>query len=251
MKIIQTGDIHVGEWFSCEVSNLEIETSFGGDPIIPGNGIMLEGEDAHIIADVHVCGAVPTENLAVTAKAEKVYWEDLYTTDCGSAMDWEFNHFGDTPSLWHITDKDSWDEGGEALACFNEDTMHYENDMYIKMEEIIDNFFDSGIIINKSSKISGERLLKNGHKSLYSIFDGFYESKKYIEKIKIIIEVWNCGIEGNSIICLGYSEITDNEHNNPNINTYYWNRMVGDISFNFKNDNFNNEDTLIYNVICH
>jgi hypothetical protein len=126
-----------------------------------------------------------------------------------------------------------------------------ENEMYIKMEEIIDNFFEDGIIINRSSKISGERLLKNGHRSLYSIFDGFDKSKKYIEKIKVIIEVWNCGIEGNSIICYGYSQITDNKHNNSNINTIYWNKIVGDLSINFENNNFINEDTLIYNVICH
>ena len=123
-------DIHVGEWFSCEVSNLQIETSFGGEQIIPGDGIMLAGEDAHIWADVHVCGAVPTENLVVEAFAEKVSWEELYYTDCSSTMDWQFASFGD-PTLWHITDTDSWDAGGEALACFDEATNHYHNDMYV------------------------------------------------------------------------------------------------------------------------
>ena len=45
-------------------------------------------------------------------------------------MDWQFSSFGD-PTLWHITDTDSWDAGGSALGCFDEDTNHYHNDMYV------------------------------------------------------------------------------------------------------------------------
>ncbi|UCB59083.1 MAG: hypothetical protein JSV67_01940, partial [Thermoplasmatales archaeon] len=123
-------EVHVGEWYSCEVSNLVIETSFGGVPIIPGDGIMDQGDDAHIMADVHVCGAVPTENLVVEAYAEKVYWEDLYYTDCSNSMDWEFGAFGGD-SLFHITDTDSFDAGGESLGCFDRDTNHYHNDLSV------------------------------------------------------------------------------------------------------------------------
>jgi hypothetical protein len=128
----------VGDWFSCEVDNLVVETSFEqkeiirnvGDVIL-GDGIMIQGDDAHIMADVHACGAVPTENLAVTCIGEKVSWEVLYETSCDSSMGWEFGHFGAADSLWHITDTDSWDPGGKSLGCFNEDTNHYENDMYV------------------------------------------------------------------------------------------------------------------------
>jgi hypothetical protein len=123
-------EVHVGEWYSCEVSNLRIETSFGGVPIIPGDGIMDQGDDAHIMADVHVCGAVPTENLVVEAYAEKVYWEDLYYTDCSNSMDWEFGAFGGD-SLFHITDTDSFDAGGESLGCFDRNTNHYHNDLSV------------------------------------------------------------------------------------------------------------------------
>ena len=123
--------ILVGEWSSCDVSNLAIETSFEKDPIIPGDGIMEQGDDAHIMADVHLCGAVPYENLVVNAYAEEVNHEILYSTSCESAMEWEFYHFDCTESLWHITSTDSYDAGGKALGCFDKETNHYHNNMYV------------------------------------------------------------------------------------------------------------------------
>jgi hypothetical protein len=80
---------------------------------------------------VHLCGAVPVDDLIVNAYAEKISREVLYSTDCGSSMDWEFNHFDCTDSLWHITDTDSFDEGGKSLACFDKATNHYHNNMYV------------------------------------------------------------------------------------------------------------------------
>ena len=126
-----------------------------------------------------------------------------------------------------------------------------ENELHDKIEEVIDSILERGIIIDKSTKISGERFLNNGHKSIYSIFDGIDNSKKPIEKVKVISEVWNCGIEGNSIICLGYSQITDNIHNNSIINTIYWEKIVGDLSGSLGKEIFLREDALIYNIICH
>ena len=126
-----------------------------------------------------------------------------------------------------------------------------ENELHDKIEEVIDSILERGIIIDKSTKISGERFLNNGHKSIYSIFDGIDNSKKPIEKVKVIAEVWNCGIEGNSIICLGYSQITDNIHNNSIINTIYWEKIVGDLSGSLGKEIFLREDALIYNIICH
>lgn len=126
-----------------------------------------------------------------------------------------------------------------------------ENEMFDKIEEIIDTIFESGIIIDKSSKVVGERFLRNGHKSLYSTFDGIDKSKIPSEQIKVIIEVWNCGIKRNTIICFGYSQISDNNHNNQNINIFYWEKMVGNLSGNFENQDSLGENALIYNIVCH
>ena len=126
-----------------------------------------------------------------------------------------------------------------------------ENELSDKIEDIIDSMLESGIILDRNSKISGERFLKNGHKSIYNIFDGIDNLKKPNEKVKIIAEVWNCGIKGNSIICLGFSQITDNNHNNSNINKIYWEKIVGDLSDSFGKENYGKDNALIYNVVCH
>jgi hypothetical protein len=126
-----------------------------------------------------------------------------------------------------------------------------ENELHYKINEEIESIFENGVEIDKNSKISGERFLKNGHKSLFSIYDGFDNTKNSSEKIKVIIEVWNCGIEGKSIICMGYSQLSDNYHKNSDINTIYWEKIVGDMKGTFGIDNFIRNDALIYNVICH
>jgi hypothetical protein len=126
-----------------------------------------------------------------------------------------------------------------------------ENELLNKIDDIIESIFDNGIKLDKDTRISGERFLKNGHKSIYSIFDGIDNSKIYIERVKVIVEVWNCGVMGKTIICLGYSQITDNLHNNSDINIIYWEKIVGDLSGTFGKENYIRDDGLIYNIICH
>jgi len=50
---------------------------------------------------------------------------------------------------------------------------------------------------------------------------------------------------------LGYSQTTDNNHNNSNINTIFWEKIIGDLSGTFGEEQFMREDALIYNIICH
>ena len=126
-----------------------------------------------------------------------------------------------------------------------------EKELSNKIEGIIDSILERGIIIDRNSKISGERFLNNGHRSLYNIFNGIDNFKKPNEKVKVIVEVWNCGFKGDSIICLGYSQTTDNNHNNSNINTIFWEKIIGDLSGTFGEEQFMREDALIYNIICH
>lgn len=126
-----------------------------------------------------------------------------------------------------------------------------ENELYDKSEDIVNSMLHDSIKLYKNSKISGERYLKNGHKTIYCVFDGIDNYKQPNENVKIIVEIWSCGIKGKSIVCLGFSQVSDNLHNNSNINTIYWEKIVGDLKGTFGNENYIRNDALIYNVICH
>lgn len=119
-----------------------------------------------------------------------------------------------------------------------------------KMEETIKNSFKQGVSVDLDSKITGERTLNNGHKTLYSVYNGNYSYNDTIEKIKIIGETWNCGVSGTSIICIGYAQITDNAHGNSDIDLTYWIKILKDGSGTF-GLNYKGTEGLLYNVKCH
>jgi len=120
-----------------------------------------------------------------------------------------------------------------------------------EIEETIEKALKLGISLDNNTKIVGERMLKNGHKTMYIVYNGNDTSKNSYEQVRIIGEVWNCGNSGTSIICLGFSQISDNSHNNSKINTTYWEKIIGDEVGTFGTMGFQREDGLIYNVICH
>lgn len=122
--------------------------------------------------------------------------------------------------------------------------MMSEDELNDKTLETIIKASDYGIFINESSKISGVRALKNGHKTRYSIYSGNNTSG---EMIKIIGESWNCGISGTSVICIGVAQVT----NNSEINENFWKRIIRDKIGTFGTDDYENEDGLIYNIKCH
>lgn len=119
-----------------------------------------------------------------------------------------------------------------------------------KMEETIKNSFAQGVSVDLESKITGERTLSNGHKTLYSVYTGNYSYDESNEKIKIIGETWNCGVSGTSIICIGYAQITDNIHNNSYIDLTYWIKILKDKDGTFGLD-YKGTEGLLYNVKCH
>jgi hypothetical protein len=125
-----------------------------------------------------------------------------------------------------------------------------EMELKNKMEETIKNSFAQGVTIDLDSKITGERTLSNGHKSLYSIYDGNYSFNEKNEKIKIIGETWNCGVSGTSIVCFGYAQITNNTYSELLIDLTYWIKILKDKDGTFGLD-YNGTDGLLYNVICH
>jgi hypothetical protein len=126
-----------------------------------------------------------------------------------------------------------------------------EKELRDAIEDTVEKAFKVGISLDNNTKINGERMLKNGHKTLFIIYKGNDTSDNINEQIRIIGEVWNCGKTGTSIICLGFSQISDNKHNKSEIFTTFWEKIIGDEDGTFGNEGYKREDGLIYNVICH
>jgi hypothetical protein len=121
-----------------------------------------------------------------------------------------------------------------------------EDEMNEKTQEIIENNFIENIQLNVSTKITGERTLYNSHKTKYIIYEGIDVIKK--NKIKIIGEVWNCGVSGSSVICIGIAYISDEEK--PLIyNIENWEKIIVDPIGSI--ENHTGENGLIYNINCH
>lgn len=130
------------------------------------------------------------------------------------------------------------------LLMMNEDELRDKT-----METIEEKTLQLGLVIDTNTKIVGERVLKNNHKTMYIIYNGNDTTKDPNENIKIISEVWNCGQTGVSIICIGVVQITNFTHNNSVENNTYWEEILRDKNGTI--ENFIGEDGLIYNVKCH
>lgn len=126
-----------------------------------------------------------------------------------------------------------------------------ENELRDKTIEIIGQAFEDGITVDEDTEIIGERVLKNEHNTMYAIYDGNDNSKNPPEQIKIIGEIWNCRSSGTSVICMGVAQITDNSHNNSEINTIHWEKIIKDKLGTFGTGGFQGIDGLLYTVICH
>jgi len=129
--------------------------------------------------------------------------------------------------------------------------MMSENELRDKTAESIEQALEKGIVVDKATEISGERMLKNEHNTIYVMYDGNDTSKNPPEKIKIIGEVWSCGASGTSVICIGFAQITDNLHDNSEVNISQWEKIVRDEVGTFGTGSLCGEGGLIYNVICH
>ena len=125
--------------------------------------------------------------------------------------------------------------------------MMSEDELRDQTLETIQKASDQGIILDEESRINGERVINNEHKTTYIIYSGNDTTKTPYEEIKIIGESWNCGISGTSIICIGLAQIT----NNSQTNTTYWAKIIRDNEGNFGLDDFKGIDGLLFNVKCH
>jgi len=124
-----------------------------------------------------------------------------------------------------------------------------ENELIDRTKNSIQDASEQGIEVVNSTEINGVRALKNKHKTTYILYDGNDTSKNPVEKIKIIGEVWNCGVSGTSVICIGIVQVTDNSHGDSNVNTTHWEKIVSDGPGMI--NGYADYDGLIYNVACH
>jgi len=129
--------------------------------------------------------------------------------------------------------------------------MMNEDELRDQTLETIKKASEQGIVIDEDTKVNGERILFKGYKTMYIIYDGNDTSKEPNEKIKIIGETWNCGASGTSIICIGVAQTTDDKHNNSEINTTHWAKIIRDKEGTFGLGDFKEDDGLIFNVVCH
>ena len=125
--------------------------------------------------------------------------------------------------------------------------MKSEEDLRDQTLETIKKASKQGIVVDEETKITGERLLSNGHKTMYVVYDGNDKSKEPNEKIKIIGETWNCGPSGTSVICIGLAQVT----NHLLINNTYWEKIIKDKKGTFGQGNLLGTDGLLFNVKCH
>ena len=128
--------------------------------------------------------------------------------------------------------------------------MMNEDELREKTLEAINNAEEQGILIENDSVVSW-RVLKNGHKTTYMLYNGTNTSFDPPEKIKVIGEVWNCGISGTSIIVIGIAQITDYANGKTEVDTSNWEKIVSDKEGTFGISGYKNTDGLIYNIICH
>jgi hypothetical protein len=139
--------------------------------------------------------------------------------------------------------------------------MMNENELEDKTRDtILEKASEQNISIDKNTEIFGQRALKKGHKTMYVVYDGVRTlSDDTSEQVKFIGETWNCDRSCTSIICIGYSQVTNNSYNNSELNLKYWAEIIADNEGTFmeeyvSSDYYNkllNSTGLIYNVKCH
>lgn len=95
-------------------------------------------------------------------------------------------------------------------------------------------------------EIEDSRDLSTQHTSKYMIYTG--ENCSTNGSVRIIGEVWNCGVTGVSVICLGFVFTSSNSSVLIN-RTIPWSMIIGDPGGSI--DGHVNESGLIYSVRCH
>ena len=123
-----------------------------------------------------------------------------------------------------------------------------EQQLQGKLRETLNATLNEGILINESTLVTGERILKNAHKTLYVTYNGVDQSTEPPEQVKIIGEVWNCAVSGTSIICIGLAYTTHTQGNSSVVQLENWGKIVMDDAGSI--EGFRGETGLLYHVTC-
>lgn len=170
------------------------------------------------------------------------------------------------------TDNSTKDESFLGLESFNSFTYRCDNDSFpayvtistmkkfFMMNEkdlieetedlILSKTMDQGIIIDKKTRIDGERTLKSGHKTMYFVYNGSLVSDDISEDIMIFGETWNCDKSRTSIVCVAVAQTSNQELDVKN-NFSFWSKILRDPNGTFGIDVFIGSDGLIFNIVCH
>jgi hypothetical protein len=126
--------------------------------------------------------------------------------------------------------------------------MMSEEELNERTIETIKKASKENFVINYDTHLTGERVLKKGHRTMYVTYNASNIVNNISEKTMIIGESWNCGVSGTSVICIGVARVT----NNSKTNTSFWQEIVRDKQGSFgTEEGFIGSNGLIYNVECH
>lgn len=118
--------------------------------------------------------------------------------------------------------------------------MQSKEELFKRIERDIKDQADRyGIYIIDGSRISGSREVASGHRTTFILYNG---TKGY-HNYRIIGEIWVCSRSGTSIICMGFSDLSDV------YGIYGWRKIVADPEGSI--EGISGNDGLIYNVVCH
>ena len=124
-----------------------------------------------------------------------------------------------------------------------------ERDLRSKTLSFVKKVGRDEIDLNSESMKTGKRFLRNGHETYFFVFNGTNVSNG--EKIKMIGEVWNCGVSHVSVICVGMAQVTDTSNGLMEYDYSNWEKIVADKKGTFGGEGYMSKNGLIYNVICH
>ncbi|MEF8848736.1 MAG: hypothetical protein V5A68_06340 [Candidatus Thermoplasmatota archaeon] len=160
-------------------------------------------------------------------------------------------YFGLEEKVTYVYQKDGFTDYPAELTIttYRSILMINEEELKSRTIDMIKNLKKEEITVNEDSLVKGKRKLKNGHESFFLTYNGSKNNSG--KKVKIIGEVWNCGVSHESVICLGITYLPEN-YTADMVNKYFqnWVKIVADEKGTI-NKNYKNKDGLIYNVVCH
>ena len=194
-----------------------------------------------------------SNNNLTVAYIENKYISEVWKDSGNSSYDERLFGLEKQASITYVVDENLDDNYPAYLTVTTFKTLFMisEDELIRNVKNTIKNEAENiNIDIDYNSSVQNSRVLKNGHKSQYIIYNGTDFSGDISEEIKIIGETWNCPISGTSIICIGISQITNKNEGNNSIFLNHWNEMISDPQASFGREHIG-ENGLIFNVKCH